>query len=349
MPAGASPPKNPNERKRIMDRLNVAVIGCGSHAESHFREIADEPRLRLQAIAEINPERLQAAAAKHKPNHAFSDYREMLDKAEIDIVYVVTVPGHLLPIVLDCLDRDVHVSVEKSPGMSSDETLQMVDAERKSKAKAIVSFNRRYFPEVLAVRRLVQQQGGAVHCAATYNKPLTAIGTPRTQELFPDPLICDSIHLVDLLRWLSGPNDSAAHATEVYSEVQDGDRPGAHRNNAVIKFDSGSFGAMMSHYGIGYRIQRAEVHAEDTSAYFELTRGTHYDLYRAHPAENDTTAGALIEEPLDLEPVGGSGFNETQHFVDCILEDRTPWSSLEDSVHTMKLCEAIRNGHKGAI
>ena len=35
-----------------MDQLNVAVIGCGSHARSHFRMIADEPRLRLAAIAE---------------------------------------------------------------------------------------------------------------------------------------------------------------------------------------------------------------------------------------------------------------------------------------------------------
>ena len=333
-----------------MDKLNVAVIGCGGHAESHFREIAGEPRLRLEAIAEVNPDRLQAAAARHRPKRAFADHRDMLDNAEIDVAYVVTLPGQLLPIVLDCLDRGVNVSVEKSPGMSSSETLQMVEAERRSKAKAIVSFNRRYFPEVLAVRRLIQQQGGAVHCAATYNKPLTLVGTPKTKDLYPDPLICDSIHLVDLLRWLAGPTEAAAaHATEVYSEVQDGDRPGAHRHNAVIKFDTGALGAMMSHYGIGYRIQRAEVHAEDTSAYFELTSGTRYDLYRAHPADDGTTQGAKSEDPLDLEPIGGSGFNETKHFIDCILEDRTPWSSLADSVHTMELCEAIRRGHKGAI
>ena len=53
--------------------------------------------------------------------------------------------------------------------------------------------------------------------------------------------------------------------------------------------------------------------------------------------------------PLDIKPVGGPGFNEVTHFVDCIIEDRTPWSNLDDAVITMKLCEAIRNGHSGKL
>ena len=47
--------------------------------------------------------------------------------------------------------------------------------------------------------------------------------------------------------------------------------------------------------------------------------------------------------------MGGAGFNEVVHFVDCILEDRTPWSNLDDAVHTMRLCEAVRRGHRGVL
>ena len=43
-----------------MADLKVAVIGCGGHAQSHFRMIADEPRLRLVGIAELDEERLKA-------------------------------------------------------------------------------------------------------------------------------------------------------------------------------------------------------------------------------------------------------------------------------------------------
>ena len=42
-----------------MADLKVAVIGCGGHAQSHFRMIAEESRLRLVGIAELDEERLR--------------------------------------------------------------------------------------------------------------------------------------------------------------------------------------------------------------------------------------------------------------------------------------------------
>ena len=326
--------------------LNTAVIGCGGHARQHFGMIADEPRLHLVAAADIDATRLEQAKIQHRPDRTFADYREMLDQCDLDLVYVVTMPGHLLPIVLDCMARHLHVSVEKSPGMTSAETEQMATAGRESRGKAIVSFNRRYFPEVLAVRRLVQERGGAVHCSGTYNKTLSLIGTPAMAGIAPDPVICDAIHHVDLIRWLAGPTpERAARPVAVHSEVADGERAGSHRHNAVIRFDTGAVGTFMSHYGVGFRIQRAEAHAEDFSAYLDLTRERACELYAA---ERGGSSSAL-DEPLDLDAVGGPNFNETSHFANCIFEDTEPWSTLDDAVVTMHLCEAIRSGYKGPL
>lgn len=331
-----------------MDGLRVGVIGCGRHAQSHFAMIVAEPRVSLAAIAEIDDDR-RAAQAQRTPVPAYSDYRRMLDERALDIVHVVTMPRHLKPIVLDCLQRDINVSVEKSPGMDSAETREMAAAEAESKGRALVSFNRRYFPEVLAVRRRAREYGGPVHCAATYNKGLSA--TPgQFGTLLPAPIISDAIHHVDLLRWFAGPGeDRAAVPTEVHSVVADGTRPVEHRQNAVIRFDTGVIGSITSHYGVGGRIQRAELHAVDFSAYLDLTRGRNVEMYRAASTDGNRMIGALIDEPLDLDPVGGEGFNEVTHFVDCILEDRAPWSNLDDAVITMQLCEAIRRGHSGGL
>ena len=328
--------------------MNAAVIGCGGHAQGHFRMIAEEPRLRLAGVCDLDPERLARAVEEHGPVPGFQDYRQLLDEVDLDVVHVVTMPGHLLPIVLEVLDRGLHVSVEKSPGMTSDETRQMAEAEGASKGRAIVSLNRRYFPEVLAVRRLMQERGGAVHVAATYNKPLIRIGTPDVPGS-PDPLICDAIHHVDLIRWLAGEGMTAARPVAVHGEVADGGRATDHRHNAVVRFDTGAIGVLMSHYGVGFRIQRAEVHADDLSAYLELTRGRQVELYTAADAGEGTTRGGPVTDELDLEPMGGPDFDEVKHFTDCILEDRQPWSTLEDAVLTMRLCEAIRAGHRGPL
>ncbi len=331
----------------MASELQVGVIGCGSHAESHFREIAEEPRLRLAAIAEIDTERRERAAAAHGPDASFGDYQEMLQKANLDVVYVETMPGHLLPIVLACLEEGINTSVEKSPGMNSGETETMAAAARESRGKAIVSFNRRYYPEVLAARREISERGGAVQVGATYNKPLTRLGHGAMADVAPAPVICDAIHHVDLLRWLAGASEGeAAGVVEVHSVVQDGPRPGAHRHNAAIRFDTGAIGYMASHYGVGYRIQRAEAHAEDLSFYLDLTtRERRIERYAAEGGDSEIEwTGRPERRPLDLDAVGGPGYNETRHFVDCILEDRTPWSNLDDAIETMKLCEAIREG-----
>ena len=331
-----------------MDELRVGVIGCGGHARSHFEMIAAEPRVRLVALAEIDDER-RADAAQTWSVPGYAGYRKMLDEHDLDIVHVVTMPAHLKSIVLDCLQRGVNVSVEKSPGMDSAETQEMADAEAVSGARAIVSLNRRYYPEVLAVRRMAREHGGVVNCAATYNKGLS--GTPRRfDKLLPPPIISDAIHHVDLLRWFAGPSeDRAAVPVEVHSVVADGPRPVEHRQNAVIRFDTGAIGAITSQYGVGGRIQRAQMHAADFSAYLDLTRGRKVEIYRSTPGDQPRMVGSRVEEPLDLDAVGGPNFNEVTHFVDCILEDRAPWSNLNDAVITMKLCEAIRRGHSGAL
>ena len=332
-----------------MDELRVGVIGCGRHAQSHFEMIAAEPRVRLVAIAELDDQR-RAEAEDLWSVPGYADYHRMLDENDLDIVHVVTMPAHLKAIVLDCLERDINVSVEKSPGMNSQETQDMADAEAASGARAIVSLNRRYLPEVLAVRRLAREHGGTVNCSAVYNKALSAT-MERFDTLLPPPIISDAIHHVDLLRWFAGPSeDRAAVPTEVYSVVADGPRPVEHRQNAVIRFDTGAIGSIESQYGVGGRIQRAEIHAQDFSAYLDLTkREKKVEMYRSTPDIQPGMVGAQIEEPLDIDAVGGAGFNEVRHFVDCILEDQTPWSNLNDAVITMKLCEAIRSGHTGAL
>lgn len=323
-----------------MDQLNTAVIGCGGHAQSHLKMIAAEPRLRLSAIAEINPERRAQASATYQPESAFDDYREMLDKTDLDLVYIVTLAGHQLPIVQECLERNIHISIEKAPGMTADDTRAMLTAAEASQAKAIVSFNRRYFPQVLAVRKLLQERGGAVQVSANYHKPPSGLKGAR-REVVPPELTSDAIHHVDLLRWMVGrtPTEAVA-ASEVYAQSWCGERSDTPRYNALIEFSNGAKGVMMSHFGVGYRIQSAEVHAEDMSAYLDLTRGQQIRLY---------LDGKLVEEPLDLDSVGGPDFNETSHFVDCILNDTEPWSTVADAVETMDLCEAIVAGHRGKM
>lgn len=311
-----------------MEKLNTAVIGTGAHAQGHLQMIKNAEEMRLAAVCDINTERLEKAKTGFGAENSFTDYREMIEKCDLDVVYVVTHPAPTADISIYCLEKNLHTSVEKPPGLSSNDTRRILAAEEKSDAMAMVSLNRRYKPEVLAVRNMVLERGGAIHCAATYNKPITKV----LADWGVSAIINDAIHHVDLLRWFAGD------AVEVYSESYLGDSRDKQRHNAIIRFANGCRGVMMSHYAVGYRIQRAEVHAENFSAYLDLTGAPKYELY-----EN----GKPYDKPLDIESVGGKDFNETRHFIECIRDNKKPWSNLADVVKTMELCEAILEGAKG--
>ncbi|MEM7031697.1 MAG: Gfo/Idh/MocA family oxidoreductase [Chloroflexota bacterium] len=318
-----------------MADLKVGVIGSGGHAQGHLRMIKAEPRMHLTAVAELSEDRLAQAKETFQPDFVYRDYRQMLAEANLDVVYVVTLPVHLTTIVLDCLAEGLHTSVEKPAGMGVSDAVKMADAARNSKGKGILSFNRRYFPEILAVRQMLQDRGGAVHVAAVYHK--THSREKRSER--PPEITSDAIHHVDLLRWMAGKTPiEAAKTVEVYAQSWFGEQPGSPRYNAIIGFDSGCRGTMMSQYGVGYRIQEAEVHADGLSAYLDLTRAPNITLYED---------GKLRETPLPQ--IVPDTFNETVHFADCILNDTTPWSNLDDAIETMRLCEAIEQGVKGSL
>jgi UDP-N-acetyl-2-amino-2-deoxyglucuronate dehydrogenase len=312
-------------RLKLADRLNAAIIGAGSHARGHIQMIKNSPEMYLTAICDIDKERLEKTKSEYNIEKAFTDYRDMIDKCDLDVVCVATQPEYTADISIYCLEKGLHTSVEKPPGLTSYDTRRILEAERKSGKKAIVSLNRRYIPEILAIRKMVMERGGPIHCAATYNKPVTIMRGDWGKSL----LVCDAIHHVDLLRWFAGD------VVAVYSEMYLGDSSDKQRHNAVIRFANGCRGVMMSHYGVGFRIQRLEVHAENFSAYLELTAAPKFEIYED---------GKPYEKPLELDAVGGKAFNETHHFIECIKKNKNPWSNLEDVVKTMELCEAILGG-----
>ena len=306
-----------------MEKLNAGVIGAGSHARIHYLMINGSEELHLVAACDIDKERAENAKREYKAEYAFTDYQEMIDKCDLDVVCVVTQPNFTAEIAEYCIKKGLHTSVEKPPGMRSTDTKRLVEVEKTSDSVVMVSFNRRYIPEVLAVRKMVFDRGGAIHCSTTYNKPTTV-----WNEIWgKHPVIHDAIHHVDLLRWFAGD------VVDVYSEYYlYNDSYDKQHHNAVLKFANGCGGTFMSHYGVGFRIQRAEVHADGFSAYLDLTGSPKCELY-----ENEKP----YDKPLDLDAIGGKDFNEAVHLVDCIKNSKKPWSNLEDAVKTMELCEKI--------
>ena len=88
-----------------MKKVKVALIGCGAlHANSsHLPALSELNTVDLRAVCDIDRQALNKAMRKYGVSKGFLDYKEMLNKVDLDAVFVVLSPLRLTPVVLDCL------------------------------------------------------------------------------------------------------------------------------------------------------------------------------------------------------------------------------------------------------
>src|SRR5689334_20491890 len=110
-----------------MDPLRIGIIGCGIGAV-HAESWAQEPRAKIVALAGLDTNRCLKIAREHDILHVVHDYRELVERDDIDAVSI-GVPNHLhLPVALAALAAGKHVLIEKPLARNAAEGEQIVRA-----------------------------------------------------------------------------------------------------------------------------------------------------------------------------------------------------------------------------
>jgi predicted dehydrogenase len=112
-----------------MEALRLGLVGCGDIAfRSYLPAIKEEnQRVRLVAACDVTRQRAERAAAEYGPAEVFTDYREMLAKADIDGVMVLTPMVPHGPISIAALEAGKHVYVEKPMAVEVSQANRMVE------------------------------------------------------------------------------------------------------------------------------------------------------------------------------------------------------------------------------
>lgn len=136
--------------------VRVGVIGAGDIARMHFMAYKRLPDVALVAVADIIPERAQAAATEWEIPHWCADYHELLARADIDAVSVCTYnQAHRQPTV-DALQAGKDVLVEKPMAATLDDAVAMIRAAHQTGRILHTGFWQRWQPELQAARSIVQ-------------------------------------------------------------------------------------------------------------------------------------------------------------------------------------------------
>lgn len=97
-----------------MSAIRFGIIGAGWIANTFAEAVSMTEDAELAAIASSSPDRASAFAVRHQIPQAFSDYEEMLQKADIDAVYIATTHNFHMEQIRLCLKYKKHILCEKS-------------------------------------------------------------------------------------------------------------------------------------------------------------------------------------------------------------------------------------------
>lgn len=314
-----------------MEKVRVGMIGAGGMANSvHYPSLAEFDDAEIYAISDLNEDRLNKTADKYNVQKRYKDYIKMISEVELDAVYIVMPPHHLFDLVIQCLNRKLHVFIEKPPGVTPEQTRNMALTAEKNNCLTMVGFNRRFIPLMVKVREMVEERGPILQCAATFYK--NSIGAGPYYAGAIDILTCDAIHAVDTLRWIGG--EVEAVASDIRKLHADYDNS----FNALMRFENGATGFLLTNWVVGKRVHVFEMHAKGISAFVDGD-GKAF-VYCDNKAE-----GVV----LDTYEVSGSKesfkyygfFAENRHFIDCIKQNQMPQTNFADAYLTMELVENI--------
>ena len=144
------------------------VMGSAGPRGGHLRLLADRPEIRLLAVCDVDRERREAARVFVDETRArrgsgrcaaFNDYREMLDRADIDAVLIATPDHWHARQSIDAVEAGKDVYCEKPVCMTIAEGRRLVEAVRRHARVFQTGSQYRSIPRIRLVCNFVRTGG----------------------------------------------------------------------------------------------------------------------------------------------------------------------------------------------
>ncbi|WP_257667455.1 Gfo/Idh/MocA family protein [Parapedobacter tibetensis] len=161
-----------------LETVRTGYIGVGSRGTSAVRRANFIEGLKVNALCDVRPEKLEAAKqlltpSRHQPEiytgHQ-EEWKKLCDREDIDLVYIAT-PWHLhVPMAVYAMEQGKHVAVEVPAAITAEECWQLVETSEKTRKHCMMLENCCYdFFELLTLNMARQGFfGEIIHGESAY-------------------------------------------------------------------------------------------------------------------------------------------------------------------------------------
>lgn len=316
-----------------MKALKAGVIGLGI-GEQHVIGYNDIAGVSVQAVCDIDPEKLADVADRHGIAERTTDYRRITEHPDIDVVSICSYDDAHVEQAVSAFRHGKHVMIEKPVALTRDSAAQLLRAQQDSGKYITSNLILRRSPRFQELQHQIAagEFGEIVAIEGDYVHHILAKLTHgwRGRMDFYSVTYGGGIHLIDLMRWLVG--QEIVEVCGMGNKILTRDSAYKFDDTIVnlLRFEKGAIGKTMSIFGP----QRTKFHALNVYG----TRKTFInDMPQAKLFDGD---GQGNEHVVSTPYPGIEKGDLLPGFIESIRAGREPLVGARDIFRVMDVCFA---------
>ncbi len=328
-----------------MKKIRVGVVGLGWVAQVfHLPLLTKIDEAEVVAVCDKDKARSRMIGEKFSIPNVFSDYRQMLDRDDIDAVIICTSTDAHHPVTVAALQAGKHAFVEKPITRTLLEARQLTEMANSQKLTMMVGMNNRFRPDTMILKSFIEkgELGKLFYAKGGWLKSLSDTNPWMTRkDKSGGGVVLDlGIVMLDLILWMMGfpvvTHVSATMYSHKTKSVEDTCLATVRmKPDAVLTLEVSW--SLLSSADYFY----CNLFGTEGSALINplrIHKHLHGSLVNLTPASSDTPNG-LYRKSYE---------NELRHFIGALRGLHPVVSTGEEAMERMKVVEAIyRSSQKG--
>jgi predicted dehydrogenase len=189
-----------------MDKIKVIVIGCGNMGCSHARAYNQIEGFELCGLVDRDPDHLKKLAEELGEPPTFADTEEAIDVCKPDAAAICTYPDSHYTIAKNCLNRGLHLFVEKPLAETVEEAEEIIALAEKSNKKITVGYILHHHPSWQQFTDIARTLGKPLVMRMNLNQQSKGKEWQTHKRLLRSmsPIVDCGVHYVDIMCRMTG-------------------------------------------------------------------------------------------------------------------------------------------------
>jgi len=337
-------------------KIRIGLIGAGNIGNVHLQEFGKlAAECEIAAITDAYLPLAQQRAEQYGIRTVAPSPEALIALEELDAVIVAVPNKSHAPLAIQALESGKHVLLEKPMGLNAAAAKDIVRAQKRTGKTLMVAHQMRWEWLPLQVKSQIERgELGRIYTAKTgwyRRKGIPGWGTWFTQhaESGGGPLIDIGVHMLDLAFHLMGEPKPVSVYGSTYAEF--GPRKkgigtwGKPNWNGIYDVEDLATALIKMDNGASLTLEVSwAVHMNTDSSPFVHLMGTEGGAFLSGNQGKFLTE--RFDQAIDVPLVApqddeGARVRLSRHFLECIREGKTPWTSAETGLRSNLIIDAI--------